>query len=319
MAFAGWCCGPRNGPRFAVLPRLLILVMLGACVTLRGGEKAAVKFGMDRFVEYAPGELPIVITSPHGGDLSPDTIPNRTVGVTDRDYNSLLLARAILEQLEKVSGRRPHLVASHLHRRKLDPNREIKEAAAGNAQAERAWNEFHGFIRTATAAAVARHGFAFLIDIHGHAHPLPRLELGYGLNGAQLNQSDAAFNSSDLAALSTLRDLHARLGGSGADLIRGPRSLGTLFSERGIRAVPSAQEPGPGPGPFFSGGYIVHTHARGAGSAGVDGVQFEAWRNGIRDTDENRRRFAAIAAEVLAIFLRERYDYELPKAPAAAK
>lgn len=303
-----------------MLPRLLLLVMLSASALSRGADGAATaKFGTDRFVEYAPGELPIVITSPHGGDLNPESIPKRTVGVTDRDYNSLLLARALVDALEKTSGQRPHLIASHLHRRKLDPNREIKEAAAGNPQAERAWGEFHDFIRAATAAAVARHGFAFLIDVHGHAHPLPRLELGYGLNGAQLNQGDDAFDKSNFAALSTLRDLHARKGGSGADLIRGPRSLGTLFTERGIRAVPSAQEPGPGPGPFFSGGYIVHTHARGAGSAKVDGVQFEAWRNGIRDTEENRRRFAAIAAEVLAVFLSERYDYKLSKAPAAGR
>lgn len=300
-----------------MLPRLLLVVMLIANASLSGAESAAARFGTDRFVEYAPGDLPIVITSPHGGDLNPQSIPNRTVGSVERDLNSLLLARALVDALEKTSGRRPHLIASHLHRRKLDPNREIKEAAAGNPQAERAWREFHDFIRAATAAAVARHGFAFLIDVHGHAHPLPRLELGYGLNGAQLNQGDAAFDKSDFATLSTLRDLHAKLGGSGAELIRGPRSLGTLFTERGIRAVPSAQEPGPGPGPFFSGGYIVHTHARD--TAKVDGVQFEAWRNGIRDTEENRRRFAQIAAEVLGVFLRERYDYGLSKDPSAGR
>lgn len=300
-----------------MLPRLLLVVMLIASASLSGAESAAARFGTDRFVEYAPGDLPIVITSPHGGDLNPQSIPNRTVGSVERDFNSLLLARALVDALEKTSGHRPHLIASHLHRRKLDPNREIKEAAAGNPQAERAWREFHDFIRAATAAAVARHGFAFLIDVHGHAHPLPRLELGYGLNGAQLNQGDAAFDKSDFATLSTLRDLHAKLGGSGAELIRGPRSLGTLFTERGIRAVPSAQEPGPGPGPFFSGGYIVHTHARD--TAKVDGVQFEAWRNGIRDTEENRRRFAQIAAEVLGVFLRERYDYGLSKDPSAGR
>ncbi len=300
-----------------MLPRLLLVVMLIASASLSGAESAAARFGTDRFVEYATGDLPIVITSPHGGDLNPQSIPNRTVGSVERDFNSLLLARALVDALEKTSGHRPHLIASHLHRRKLDPNREIKEAAAGNPQAERAWREFHDFIRAATAAAVARHGFAFLIDVHGHAHPLPRLELGYGLNGAQLNQGDAAFDKSDFATLSTLRDLHAKLGGSGAELIRGPRSLGTLFTERGIRAVPSAQEPGPGPGPFFSGGYIVHTHARD--TAKVDGVQFEAWRNGIRDTEENRRRFAQIAAEVLGVFLRERYDYGLSKDPSAGR
>ncbi|MES2691890.1 MAG: hypothetical protein V4773_00365 [Verrucomicrobiota bacterium] len=301
--------------RFASLFVLILPVLAYAQAPSAG----VAQFGTDRFVEYAPGDLPIVLTSPHGGDLTPKTIPDRTVGVTDRDFNSLALARAIVDALQKATGQRPHLIASHLHRRKLDPNREIKEAAAGDPAAERTWREFHAFIEAATRGAAKRHGFAFLIDIHGHAHPQPRLELGYGLNGVQLNQSDAAFDKSDFATLSSLRDLHARLGGSGADLIRGPRSLGTLFTERGIRAVPSAKEPGPGPGPFFSGGYIVHTHAGAPATARIDGVQFEAWRIGVRDTEENRARFAAVTAEVLAIFLRERYNYVFPKPAGAGK
>jgi hypothetical protein len=110
--------------------------------------------------------------------------------------------------------------------------------------------------------------------------------------------------------VSTLRDLHARRGGSGADLIRGPRSLGTLLAERGVRAVPSRQEPQPGNAPYFSGGYIVHAHTRDPATPKVDGVQFEHQREGLRDTPENRARYAAVVAEVLQIFLRENYRYE---------
>jgi N-formylglutamate amidohydrolase len=215
----------------------------------------ASQFGTDRYIEYIPGELPIILTSPHGGRLRPEALADRKSGVTDADLNSQELARAIADRLQATTGHRPHLIVSHLHRRKLDPNREIKEAAGGDPKAERAWREFHDFIRTATTAAAAEHGFGFLIDIHGHSHPLPRLELGYGLTGAQLNQSDRAFNASDFASISTVRDLRARNAKNSAELIRGPRSLGALFVAAGIRAVPSPAEPGPGPGPFFSGGY----------------------------------------------------------------
>lgn len=270
----------------------------------------AAQFGTDRFVEYRPGELPLVLTSPHGGSLTPNSIPDRKEGVTSKDMFTQELTFAISDALHAATGRRPHVIASHLHRRKLDPNREIKEAAAGQPAAERAWREFHDFIRAANAAAVAQHGFAFLVDIHGHAHPIPRLELGYALNNVQLNQSDRAFDASDLASLSTLRDLQARRGGSGADLIRGPRSLGTLFADRGIRAVPSRQEPQPGNHPYFSGGYIVQAHARDPATPKVDGVQFEHQREGLRDTPGNRARYAAIVAEVLQIFLRENYRYQ---------
>lgn len=269
-------------------------------------------FGTHRYIEYDAGDLPIVITSPHGGRLRPSSIPNREEGVVGADTNSQELARALADQLFARTGHHAHLIASQLHRSKLDPNREIKEAAQGSAEAEVAWNEFHAFVAKAVAAAVARHGFAFLIDIHGHAHPIARLELGYALGEPQLRLTDAEFDASDLAALSTLRDLHARLGGSGAALIRGPRSLGTLLTERGLRAVPSAQEPAPGRGAFFNGGYIVRRHAGEPTTTKVDGLQIETHFAGLRDTAPNRTHFGQVVTEALAIFLHERYAYDLP-------
>lgn len=286
-----------------------LVLALALPFALAAAPAGPAHFGTSKYIEYAPGDLPIVLTSPHGGSLLPAKIPDRTKGVTDRDMNTQELARALVDALHAATGQRPHLVLSHLHRRKLDPNRDLAEAANGNPDAERAWREFHAFIRQATAAAVARHGFAFLVDLHGHSHPQARLELGYALNNAQLNQPDSAFNASDLATISTVADLHRRLRTTSSDLIRGPRSLGALFAERGIRSIPSPAEPSPGRDPFFSGGYIVHTHARAPDTPNVDGVQFECYKAGLRDTPENRARFARIAAEVLTIFLRERYGF----------
>jgi N-formylglutamate amidohydrolase len=269
-------------------------------------------FGTDRYVEYLAGDLPIVLTSPHGGRLKPDSIPNRTNGVTEMDANTQELARAVADEFFARTGHRVHLVASHLHRGKLDPNREIKEAAQDSPIAERAWTEYHTLIRQALAAAVARHGFAFLVDLHGHGHAIPRLELGYALDAKQLNQSDPAFDSSGLIALSTLRDLAARLGGSPTALLRGPRSLGDLFATRGLRAVPSPAEPQPGNNAFFAGGYTVRQHAAAPDTPKVDGLQIECYRVGLRDTAENRAKFAKIAGEVLTVFVEEHYPFKFP-------
>ena len=267
-------------------------------------------FSADRHVESIVGELPIVLVSPHGGRLRPDAIPNRTEGVTDMDANTQELARALAAEFFARTGRHVALVASHLHRIKLDPNRELKEAAQGNALAARAWHDYHAAIETALASAVARHGFAFLIDLHGHAHPIARLELGYALDAKQLNQTDAGFDAAGLVTVSTLRDLHTRLGGSAADLLRGPRSLGAFLAERGLRTVPSPQEPQPGNNPFFSGGYTVRRHCAEPATTKIDGLQIECHRAGVRDTAENRTRFAKIAAESLLLFLRERYAFD---------
>lgn len=271
-------------------------------------------FGTARYIEYVAGDLPIVVTVPHGGRLEPAALPKRTKGVHDMDSNTQELARALAEEVHRQTRGYAHFVFSHLHRTRLDPNREIREAAEGNPGAERAWREFHAAIEGALAAAVARHGFAFLIDLHGHGHPVARLELGYGLGARYLNQSDADFDAAGLIGASTIRDLHAARGGSSAALLRGPRSLGTLLAEHGLRAVPSATEPGPGSTPFFSGGYIVVTHAGAPATTKVDGVQIECPRPGVRDTVENRARFARGAAAALLVFLREHYGYP-PGAP----
>ena len=53
-------------------------------------------FGRLNFVEYAAGDLPIVVSVPHGGALAPASIPTRTVGTTTTDSNTIDLGRAIV-------------------------------------------------------------------------------------------------------------------------------------------------------------------------------------------------------------------------------
>ena len=297
----------------ALFPVAALAVLSAAFCTAAPAEKnpGQSSFGAGRYVEYVAGDLPIVLAAPHGGRLKPDSLPNRTNGVTEMDANTQELARAVADEFFARSGHRVHLVASHLHRSKLDPNREIKEAAQGHPAAERTWAEYHAAIRGALDAAIARHGFAFLVDLHGHSHPVARLELGYALGAKQLAVSDSAFDAAGLVAVSTLSDLHARLGGRASALVRGSGSLGDLFAQRGLRAVPSPSEPGPGSGPFFDGGYTVRRHA-GGDTPKVDGLQIECYRTGVRDTAENRAKFARIAAEVLSQFVEEHYPFKFP-------
>ncbi|MBM3864707.1 MAG: N-formylglutamate amidohydrolase [Verrucomicrobia bacterium] len=295
--------------------RLLIVLLVLAAASPAPAAIPAPKvpgqsyFDTARHVEYIAGDLPLVLTVPHGGRAQPADLPTRRKGVTVMDANTQELARELVAELERLSGGRVHLILSHLHRSRLDPNREIVEAANGHPGAEQVWWEFHAAIEGALAAAVARHGFAFLVDLHGHSHPVARLELGYALAAPQLNRGDKKFDASGVISLSTLSDLHARRGGSAADLIRGPRSLGTLLAAGGLPATPSGPDPQPGNQPFFAGGYIVQRHAAAAGTPKVDGLQIECPRAGVRDTPENRARFGRITAPVLLEFLRENYGY----------
>ncbi len=275
-------------------------------------------YGRNRYIEYLPGDLPLVFAAPHGGDLQPPEIPDRSHGTTVTDSHTRETVLAIRDAFYEKTGHLPHIVISHLRRTKLDPNREIEEAAQGNPHAEQAWREYHGFIETARDSIGKHAGAGFFIDIHGHGHPNKRLELGYLISGTSLRQSDSELNKAVHARNSSLRHLAQYTPDTFAGLLRGRHSLGTLFEQRGIPAVPSGNQPYPAPGErFFSGGYSTQRHGSLNGGV-IDGIQIEAWYTGLRDSAANRRFYAETMVEVLNDFVRYHYgwpDLSQPSAP----
>jgi N-formylglutamate amidohydrolase len=266
-------------------------------------------FGERNFIEYLPGDLPLVISAPHGGREDPEEIPQREAGVVQMDTNTQELARAIGEEVLARTGHRPHLILCRLHRRRLDCNREIVEAAAGNPVAEKAWNEYHAFIDTALAAATAQAGKAFFIDLHGQAHKDQRIELGYLHSRDALARTDAELDTPAIAAEGSLRRIAARSKLPYSALLRGPRSLGALLEARDFPCTPSPGRPTPNL-PYFQGGYTVRRHV--AADAPVAGLQIECNMNGVRDTAANRAKFATALVATLREYLAEHFDLRLP-------
>jgi N-formylglutamate amidohydrolase len=258
------------------------------------------RFGHRRFIEYQPGELPLILAAPHGGREKPVDLPDRREGVLTMDANTQELARAVAAAVAARRGVRPHLVICHLHRAKLDANRELTEAAQGSAAAEQAWHEHHGFIEKACRAAVDRHGWAFLIDLHGHSHPQAQVELGWLHHAADLAQPEAVLNATAFAARGSAELLARRSALPYSEFLRGPTSLGALLENEGFPATPSPRLPVPIP-PYFRGGYTLVRHCDAA--RGVAGVQIEANRPRLRDTEANRQRFAEALAAALSRFL----------------
>lgn len=266
-------------------------------------------FGRKSYVEYIPGELPVVISAPHGGALEPQEIPNRTWGTTVTDSNTRETTLAVRDALIERTGKAPHVIIAHLRRTKLDPNREISEAAQDNAFAELAWHEFQAYIDTATATVGRTYGSGFYIDLHGHGHAVPRAELGYMLSSSQLNRTDAEIDAQGLAAQSSIRALAAESPLPFSQLLRGPRSLGGYLQTEGVRSVPSPSDPSPGADDYFSGGYNTNRHGSRSAGRTVSGVQIELNNAGIRDTDANRRAFAASLARALEAYMLDHYGF----------
>lgn len=265
--------------------------------------------GENRYTEYHAGDLPVILSAPHGGRERPESIPDRADGTFSFDTNTQELARAIAAEFQERTGRPLHVVICRLHRRKLDCNREIEEGAAGQPAAKQAWNEYHGFLDSARAAVIEKFGRGLYLDLHGHGHKNQRLELGYLHSARTLAQPDDALNKPEIVAESSLRGLAAKSKTPYAELIRGPLSFGALLESQGFTSTPSPREPIPAT-PYFNGGYSTVRHARMAGP--ICGLQIETNYKGVRDTSASRQKFAAATYTVVAKFLQAHLDLQMP-------
>jgi hypothetical protein len=268
-------------------------------------------FGRREYVEYIPGRLPVVLSAGHGGRLLPDEIPDRSSGEVVRDRNTLELTLAVREALLEQTGYAPHVVISHLDRTKLDPNREIFEAAEGNPFAEQAWKEYHAFIERARAEIRIR-GEGMYFDMHGHGHPIQRLELGYLLGPELLNLGDLYLDQLSVVQLTSIRELGRDAPIPFSELLRGSSSLGGFLEAEGVPALIGPTHPRPLDDPYSSGGYSTRRHGSLADSELVSGVQIEHHFDGLRDTEENRRVYAGQLARAIRGFMLEHIGYFEP-------
>src|SRR5699024_3733333 len=87
------------------------------------------------WIEARAGNVPIVISAPHGGTIEPEDVPDRSCeGVTTvRDMNTTELAFEMQQELMAGHDMQPFVIAAHIHRKKIDLNRDIEESTCGNA------------------------------------------------------------------------------------------------------------------------------------------------------------------------------------------
>jgi hypothetical protein len=265
------------------------------------------------WIEYVPGDAPLVIVSPHGGTISPTDIPDRacTGCVTANDLNTQELAREIIAAFVRRTGKRPHLVVNRLHRRKFDGNRELQEATNGRSVLAPTWTWLQAALDSATSRVASRPTRGLLIDVHGHGHDIARLELGYLLTDSELRRSDAVLGAGgDMSRTSIARLAgDSRSGERGTALLRGPNSLGALLVAAGYPSVPSPGTPAPLVGEdYFDGGFNTRRNGSVQGGA-VDAIQIESHFTGVRDSAASRAAFADALADALIRFLDRHYGW----------
>lgn len=272
-------------------------------------------FGRNNYIEYIAGDLPIIVSAPHGGTLTPSEIPDRDcTGISDcstvTDSNLDDLAAKVRTEVQNRVGHVPHVIICHLKRIKVDCNREIDVGAMGNPWAMIAWNEFQNYIIAAKTAVSNSYGKGFYVDLHGHGHTIQRLELGYLLSATQLGYSDTTLNSTTYENQSSIRTLSQQSPLTFPQLLRGSTSFGALIDAEGYPAVPSPDIPNPGADPYFDGGYNTDQHSSVHGGT-ISGLQIESNMTGVRDSSANRTAYAQALARVFETYLGLHYTINL--------
>lgn len=293
------------GPRAAIAPGPYVA---GQMYTGRNG-----------YIEYYAGNSPMIFAAPHGGMLRPDEIPPRdTVSCGAKDIVLLadLYTREIVMEIRSAfharTGRYPHVIVNRVHRARVEPNREIESGACQDPEAEIAWNEYHEFIDVAKARVNDDHGRGWFTDIHGHAHTIKRLELGFLLEASDLRLSDATLDGSiGYEEESSFRTLSALTGVSFSRVLRGNAGLGTLLEEEGYASVPSRSTPGPLVGePYFNGGYSTNRHGCIEGFTRICGVQIEH-DSTVKVPQSTRAAYAAGLVRAYDTYLAQNFGFNL--------
>ncbi len=272
-------------------------------------------WGRNQYIEYIAGNLPIIISAPHGGYLTPAEIPDRTWGSASHDYHSQEYTRLVAQYIYTMTGRYPHVIINRLERIKLDANRGIVEAAQGNPYAEQAWHEFHDFIgdakETVEEHSPYRRGFYF--DFHCNGHTAHWVEFGYGLTSSDLNRSDEALDCATYRNKSSIKALISMPGVYFPGVLRGQMSLGGLLMENyGFKSVPSPAHPDPDGGGYWSGGYNTIVHGSRNGGY-IDGVQVETYYGFV--VDESIDAYSYALAQTIVTFVEAQYGYSLREWP----
>jgi len=202
------------------------------------------------------------------------------------------------------------MVMNRLHRVKFDANRDIEDAADGNALVEEAWRGYHDFIDLSKDEVTSSYDRGLFLDLHGHAHTIQRIELGYLLSREALQMTDDEINAfQNESSISTLASNNInRL--SLAGLLRGEESFGSLLHNKGLPSVPSLEDPYPLDNEaYFTGGFNTVRHGSKEMNGTIDAIQIEMNQD-IRFDEDNRRILVDSLAQSILDYLALHYFEE---------
>ena len=229
----------------------------------------------DPLIVIQNGELPIIISAPHGGHLPIPECPlraNKSLPqfVTVLDTNSDKLAQETAKQVELVTGKKPWLVIAKFSRKYVDANRPESDGTESEA-GKVVYRRYHAALREAVDAIKIQPN-ALLLDFHSQGKAKETIYRGTGNLSSLRNKSLTAF-SGQTGFLSTLE-------------------------QSGLKLEPIIQKPSDKENPSFNGGYITR-HYGASESDGINAIQLEIGAD-YRTKESLPKTAAAIAGAIKA-------------------
>lgn len=129
---------------------------------------------LTKFIKFKRGNIPLILSVPHGGTLECNEIPKRLDGVLGIDKNTIDLTQNLVLLLEDFSEKyfhvkkSPSYIISKIRRSKIDLNRvEIEAYFPNSLLAKKLYQFYHNKIRELIEYNLHKYHYSLLIDIHG--------------------------------------------------------------------------------------------------------------------------------------------------------
>jgi len=274
---------------FALLSSLVIILGVPAAQRTAPPQPLPELVRPDDLIMAQRGDLPIIISAPHGGVARIAGSKDREKGVQVLDTNTAQLAALVAQRITAKLGRRPYYVIAEFSRKDVDANRPAAPAADdeafNNPAAQRQYEAYHAALETSVAECRRRWpAGAILIDIHGQAK-VPGAIVRGTRNGASMAQ---------------LAGLH------GQSVIVGPKSIFGVLAAKGYTVVPTLDDPAVSTDDeketFFNGGYITERYGS-LNALGINAIQLEFGRMRTESLEKTARDTGDAVAEFYAAYL----------------
>jgi N-formylglutamate amidohydrolase len=129
---------------------------------------------IEDYFDFQEGNIPLIISVPHGGSFKVENIPDRTSGIYGIDRETISLAFELKKKIIKVFQfnskeiKSPSHIISKVERLKIDFNRKELEAFhVKSSLAKELYQFYHSKIRELISYNLNAFQRSLLIDIHG--------------------------------------------------------------------------------------------------------------------------------------------------------